>query len=198
MTGLRLLPGRPPVALLAPLVRALVALGVTPAALTWAGLAGNIVAGALVATGALLPGGLVMLVASGLDMLDGALARATARATPAGALLDSTLDRVSEAAVLAGVLLYALDRDDNTLATLSFVAVTGSLLVSYVRARVEGLGARLTDGLFTRAERVVVLGVALLVSMPTLALWLLAVLTPLTVAQRFWLGLRTLRERDAR
>lgn len=198
MSGLRLLPGRPPAALLAPIVRALTALGVTPAALTWAGLAGNVAAGALVGSGALLAGGAVMLVASGLDMLDGALARATARATPAGALLDSTLDRVSEAAVLAGVLLYALDRDDDTLAALSFVAVAGSLLVSYVRARVEGLGAKLTDGLFTRAERVVVLGVALLVGALTPALWLLAVLTPLTAAQRLWLGLRTLRQGGVR
>jgi CDP-diacylglycerol--glycerol-3-phosphate 3-phosphatidyltransferase len=197
MSGVRLLPARAPAALLAPVVRTLVALGVTPAALSWAGLAGNAAAGLLVARGALVAAGLVMLLASALDLFDGAVARATGRATPAGALLDSTLDRVSEAAVLAGVLLYALDREDATLATLSFVAVVGSLLVSYVRARVEGLGSRLTDGLFTRAERVVVLGIALVAGLLTPALWLLAALTPLTAAQRLWLGLRALRSGGA-
>jgi CDP-diacylglycerol--glycerol-3-phosphate 3-phosphatidyltransferase len=144
----------------------------------------------LIARGALLAGGLVTLIASALDMLDGALARATGTAAPTGALTDSVLDRVSEAVVLGGVLAYALNRGQDELALLAFIAVVGSLLVSYVRARAEGLGVTLTDGLFTRAERVVVLSAALVFGLLRPALWLLAVLTVLTAAQRLVLAYR--------
>src|SRR5689334_14223943 len=100
--------------------------------LTVAGLLGNVMAAVLVARG--------MLVPRGLDMVDGAVARATGTAGPTGALLDSTLDRISEAVVLGGVLVYALHRGSEEQATLAFAAVVGSLMVSYVRARAEGLG----------------------------------------------------------
>jgi CDP-diacylglycerol--glycerol-3-phosphate 3-phosphatidyltransferase len=160
--------------------------------LSVAGLLGNGVAGLLVARGDLVAAGILMLIASGLDMLDGALARATGKAGPVGALLDSTFDRVSEAAVLFGVLWYALDRGHDEQAALAFVAVVGSMLVSYVRARVEGLGGKLTDGLFTRAERVVLLALALLFGFLRGALWVLAVLTLITAAQRLYLGARVL------
>ncbi len=160
--------------------------------LSVAGLLGNGTAGVLVARGDLVAGGIVMLLSSGLDMLDGALARATGKAGPVGALVDSTFDRVSEAAVLFGVLWYALDRGEDEQAALAFVAIVGSMLVSYVRARVEGLGGKLTDGLFTRAERVVLLAIALLFGWLRPALWILAVLTLLTAAQRLYLGARVL------
>lgn len=192
LTSMRLLPSRAPAAVLSPMVGFLAAVGVTPNMLSVVGLLGNGAAGALVARGDLAAAGVVMLLASGLDMLDGALARSTGKAGPVGALIDSTFDRVSEAAVLFGVLLYALDRGEDMQAALAFVAIVGSMLVSYVRARVEGLGGRLTDGLFTRAERVVVLAVALLFGWLEPALWLLAVLTVLTAAQRLYLGARVL------
>lgn len=193
LSALRLLPSRPPAAALAPVVRALAMLGVTPLALSLAGLVGNMAAGVLVARGALLAAGILTLLASALDMLDGALARATGRASRTGALLDSTLDRVSEAAVLCGVLAYALGRGDDEQALLAFVAVVGSLMVSYVRARAEALGLALTDGLFTRAERVVVLSAALMLGWLRPALWLLAVLTVLTAVQRVVIAVRALR-----
>jgi CDP-diacylglycerol--glycerol-3-phosphate 3-phosphatidyltransferase len=88
------------------------------------------------------------------------------------------------------VLAYALDRGQDEQALLAFTAVVGSLLVSYVRARAEGLGVTLTDGLFTRAERVVVLSAALIFGLLRPALWLLAVLTVLTAAQRLVLAYR--------
>jgi CDP-diacylglycerol--glycerol-3-phosphate 3-phosphatidyltransferase len=80
---------------------------------------------------------------------------------------------------------------------LAFVALVGSLMVSYVRARAEGLGVALTDGLFTRAERVVLVGVALVFGWLRLALWMLAVLTTITALQRLYIAsykLRTLRQ----
>lgn len=193
----RLLPSRAPAALLDPVVRLLAALRVTPNALSVAGLAGAAAAAALIANGALPAGGALLLLAGSLDLLDGALARATGRAGPAGALLDSTLDRCSEAAVLFGVLLYQLGRDASEEAALAFAAVTGSLLVSYVRARAEGLGAPLADGLLRRQERVVLLAAGLLTGWLRLALWLLAVLTLLTVLQRLRLGLRAVRAQAA-
>jgi CDP-diacylglycerol--glycerol-3-phosphate 3-phosphatidyltransferase len=196
MTSVRLLPSRAPAAVLDPIVRALAAGGVTPNMISVAGLFGNGIAGLLVARGELVAGGIVMLLASALDMLDGALARMTGKASRFGALLDSTFDRISEAAVLFGVLLYALDRGQDEQAALTFVAIVGSLLVSYVRARAEGLGVSMKDGLFTRPERVVLLGMALLFGWLRLALWLLAVLTMLTAFQRLYLGARALAQDD--
>jgi len=187
-----LLPGRAPAAALAPLVRILAGVGMTPAALTWAGFLGNVAAAVLIAQGMLLTGGVVMLLASALDLLDGALARATGQASAQGALLDSTLDRASEAVVLFGVLAYTLDEANRELALLTFASLAGSLLVSYVRARTEGLGGALTDGLFRRQERVVLLGLGLLTGWLRPALWLLAALSSLTAAQRLWLGMRAL------
>src|SRR5690606_31144503 len=133
-------------------------------------------------------GGVVMLLASALDMLDGAIARQIGRATPFGALFDSVLDRVSEALVLFGIAWWAIDTGRTEEALLAFVAVVGSLLVSYVRARAEGLDLTLTDGLFRRQERVVLTGVGLLLGLMRPALWILAVLSCLTAAQRLYLA----------
>jgi CDP-diacylglycerol--glycerol-3-phosphate 3-phosphatidyltransferase len=170
---------------LSPIVGALAAARVTPNMLTIAGFLGNVAAAVLVANGQLLVGGILVLLFSALDMLDGALARATGRATPFGALFDSVLDRLSEAAVLGGILVYELDRGNQEETVLAFVAVVGSLMVSYVRARAEGLGVSMTSGLFTRSERVVLTAIALIIS-PLLrpALWALAAITLVTVAQR--------------
>lgn len=192
LTELRLLP-RPPAAALAPLVRALAALGVTPLALSLAGLLGNVAAGLLVAQGALVTGGVVSSFASALDILDGALARATGSASKTGAMIDSVLDRVSEAAVLGGIMWYALGRGENEQVMLAFIAVVGSLLVSYVRARGESLGLTLTDGLFTRPERVFLVCAALIFGFVRVGLWILAVLTVLTAFQRLVLAVRALR-----
>lgn len=196
LNTLRLLQ-RPSARVLAPFVRVFVALGITPTMLTVAGFIGNIAAGLLIARGELFLAGIVTLIASGLDMFDGAVARATNRASSTGALLDSVLDRLSEAAVLVGVLAYALDRGLDEQAVLAMLALTGSLMVSYVRARAEGLGVALTDGMFTRPERVVVMGIALLFGWLRPALWLLAVLTNLTALQRLYIATRKIQEAEA-
>ena len=191
---LHLLPKRAPARLLTPVIGLVARLGVTPNQLSAAGFAGNVAAAVLVARGELIAAGLVMLFASAIDMLDGGLARATGRATPFGGVLDSTLDRLSEAAVLFGVLWYQLDLGHREESLLAFAAVVGSLMVSYIRARVEAAGGTLTDGWFTRPERVVVMGVALIFDLLRPALWLLAVLTLVTAAQRLWLAADAVRE----
>ncbi|MDA0270079.1 MAG: CDP-alcohol phosphatidyltransferase family protein [Chloroflexi bacterium] len=192
-----LLPRRAPAAVLDPIVRLLARAGVTPFALTTVGFLGNVMAAVFVAQGAFLIGGVLVLVFSALDMLDGALARSTGRASRFGALYDSTLDRVSEAVVLFGLAWWAIEGGHNTEAALAFAAVVGSLMVSYVRARAEGLGLELKDGLFTRSERVALTGVALILGFVTAALWALAVLTMITAAQRTWIASRMLIEQDA-
>ncbi|MXW36330.1 MAG: CDP-alcohol phosphatidyltransferase family protein [Chloroflexi bacterium] len=189
-----LLPNRAPTVIIGPIVRLLARVGVTPDMLSFAALAGNIAAAALIATGSLTAGGIVMLVFSALDFLDGALARATGKASKAGAMLDSVFDRFSEAVVLFGLLLYQLDEGHREEAALVFAVLAGSLLVSYVRARAEGLGVALTSGWLRRAERVVLVGVALITGVLLRpVLWALAVLTVLTAIQRLYLAMRILR-----
>ncbi len=165
--------------------------------LTTVGFLGNVLAAWFASQGDLAFAGVAVLFFSALDMLDGALARATGTASRFGALYDSTLDRLSEAAVLGGLHWHALATGSDEQAMLAFVATVGSLMVSYVRARSEGLGLALRDGLFTRAERVVLIGVALTLGFTRAALWALAVLTVLTALQRLWIASRTLIAEDA-
>lgn len=159
--------------------------GLTPNMITAVGLILNIVVAAIIASGNLLPGGLMLLVASGFDMLDGAVARASGTVTKFGGFLDSTLDRYSEAIVLGGVLLYLLGTSDYRVGSLLvFAAITGSLLISYARARAEAAGFRASVGLLARPERVVVLAAGLLTGHVILALWVLAIGTHVTVWTR--------------
>jgi CDP-diacylglycerol--glycerol-3-phosphate 3-phosphatidyltransferase len=180
-----------------PIVSPLAALGVTPNMISAAGFAGNVAAGCLAAGGQFLAAGIVMLVFSGLDLLDGALARKTGTVTKFGAVFDSVLDRLSEAAVLAGLLFHYAQAGGHTQAiVLCYAAIVGSIMVSYVRARAEGEGLTLREGLFTRAERVILLGGALLIGHGVVlwALWVLAVLSHFTAVQRVaavWQKLRT-------
>lgn len=195
--NVRLLPARPPAAVIAPIVRVLAALGVAPTALTAAGLVGNVLGAALIVENSPITGGIVVLLASALDMLDGALARATGSASRFGAMFDSVLDRFSEAVVLFGIGWYGIKVGDPEQALLAFAAVVGSLMVSYVRARAEGLNLQLRDGIFTRSERVVLTGAMLIVGYVTIGLWVLAVASLFTAFQRLWIASRMLLAEDA-
>jgi CDP-diacylglycerol--glycerol-3-phosphate 3-phosphatidyltransferase len=178
--------------LVAPLAR----IGVTPNGLTICGFLLNAVAALLLAVGAFLPGALMVLFAGAFDMLDGALARATNRKTDFGAFFDSTVDRYSEAVVFLGLQVAFLRQmgqpggDWLPLAgvVLCYVAAIGSLMVSYTRARAEGPPVSLNAevGWLQRPERIVILGIGLLLPAPGLlaVLAALAVLTQVTVVQR--------------
>lgn len=189
----KLLPSRVPAWAIEPIVRLLIALRLSPNVLTFAGLAGSAIAGVLVANDVLLGAGILLLLSSALDLFDGALARATGRAGPIGALLDSTVDRFSEAIVLFGLLLYELERGNREESALVFVAVVGSLLVSYVRSRAGELGVQVTEGLLARPERVILLAVGLITGWLRPTLWVLAILTVVTALQRLYLAVRVLR-----
>jgi CDP-diacylglycerol--glycerol-3-phosphate 3-phosphatidyltransferase len=167
-----------------PIVRILSKSGITPNALTIINLALNIVAAYVIATGHFLLGGILVLVSGLFDLLDGALARFTKQTTKFGAILDSTVDRISEAAILYGLLIWYLARGGNLEIVLIFAVLIGSFLVSYVRARAEGLGWQCQVGLFTRTERVIVLAIGLLINQILIALCVLAVFVFITVVQR--------------
>jgi CDP-diacylglycerol--glycerol-3-phosphate 3-phosphatidyltransferase len=170
-----------------PIVSPLAAIGVTPNMVSAAGFAGNVAAGGLAAGGHFAAAGAVMLIFSALDLLDGALARKTGTVTKFGAVFDSVLDRLSEAAVLGGLLFHYTQIGGHIEeVALIYAATVGSIMVSYVRARAEGIGLELREGLFTRAERVLLLGGALIIGFGVLrwALWALALLSHATVAHR--------------
>ena len=184
-----------------PLVPLLVKTHITPTALTWLGFAISLGATALIATGHLIIAGLVVLVSGFFDMLDGALARHTNRVTRSGAVLDSTLDRVSEAVMLLGVVIYYLSLADPPVIGILFAALAliGSPLVSYLRAKAEAIGLECKIGLFTRPERVVTLAVGLLASRVDFALFtalaVIAVFSFVTAGQRLRYVLKQTRKK---
>ena len=192
-----LLPHRVPRRVTDPIVAVLARTGLTPNHVSILGFAGNVGAGALAARGDFLPAGFVMLGASALDLLDGALARATDRATDFGAVLDSALDRLSEAAVLSGLAFYFVQRGETEETILCFSALAGSFIVSYVRAQALARGLDIRDGWFTRAERVILVGVALIIDQVRIALWILAIMAGATAVQRLYQAWRQFGERDA-
>lgn len=165
----------------------LVALKFTPAAATVVGTLIALVAAYFASEGEFVIGGILVLVGAAFDLLDGGIARSTGTVSKRGALMDSVFDRVSEMAVLAGLgMYYASDAGaDRTGVALAFAAISGSLMVSYVRARAEGLGVKGTAGFLTRPERVVITVVCLIAGYPMVALWILGVGTPLSAAWRF-------------
>lgn len=168
------------------IVAPLAASRVTPNMLTVVGLVLSIVTGAVIGLGAITLGGALLLFAGVFDMFDGALARVTGKASLFGAFFDSTLDRIAEAAIGLGLLWYYSAHHNVAGTTLLYLVVVGSLMISYARARAEGIKIECKVGLMARPERVITLGVALLLG-PTVTIWalaLLAVSTWSTVAQR--------------
>ncbi|MBI3973701.1 MAG: CDP-alcohol phosphatidyltransferase family protein [Chloroflexi bacterium] len=165
--------------------------GITPNGLTVAGFALSVVAGLVLASGALVAGGLMVLLAGAFDMFDGALARVTDRKTTFGAFFDSTLDRYSEAVIFLGLqvaFLRAVEHDWMPWAgvILCYTIAIGSLMISYTRARAEGLNLDCEIGWLQRPERVIALGVGLLLPQLLLlaVLVALAIFTQITVIQR--------------
>lgn len=163
-------------------------IGLGPNTLTVAGLAVCLGSAVLIALGDLVAGGVVLFLSSIFDIFDGAVARISSKPHPYGAFLDSTVDRYAEAFTSIALLYYFLFRAHATLEPmLVIIALAGSLLVSYVRARAQSLGFDGNGGLLARPERVVITVIGLIVA-PLLiwALWILAVLTNVTALQRIF------------
>jgi len=164
----------------------LLKIGLTADTITIIGMAGNCLAGYFLAIGEVRLGGWLVLLIGPLDALDGSLARLGGNPKPFGALLDSLADRVSEIAIMAGLLIHFLNQNHSYGAILVFAALTGSLLVSYVRARAQALGCDPKLGILTRVERYLVTSLSLILMQPIIGLWILAILTYVTVFQRVW------------
>jgi CDP-diacylglycerol--glycerol-3-phosphate 3-phosphatidyltransferase len=147
-----------------PFVQLLARTPITPNVISWFGFVLTVGAAVLVITGHLLAGGVVVLIAGFFDMLDGALARSTKQATKFGAILDSTLDRSSEAVLLISLLGVYGGQQSTVGVLLVGFTLLGSYLVSYIKARAEAMGLECEVGLFTRPERVVVLALGLFLS----------------------------------
>ena len=170
-----------------PAVSFLVALKFTPSVATAIGLGIALIAAYFVYQGEFFIAGFLILFSSIFDLLDGGIARATGRVSKRGAMMDSVFDRVSELAVLVGLAMYYTSGPDADQlgVLLAIIAMSGSFMISYVRARAEGLGVKGTAGFLTRPERVVVMVVCLLLGYPMVSLWILGVGTPLSAIWRF-------------
>jgi CDP-diacylglycerol--glycerol-3-phosphate 3-phosphatidyltransferase len=166
------------------LARVLGGWGISPNTLTLFGYVLHLPVMVLLATGHLRVGGALFLAASAFDALDGSVAREMGQASIFGAFLDSVVDRFSEGTVLFGLLLHYLNSGTRLEPALIYVAMFGSLLVSYTRARAEGVGIVCKEGLLTRFERVILLAAGLILGLTGPVLWALAVLTVFTALQR--------------
>lgn len=162
-------------------------LGLTPNALTLIGVGFMFGIGLVLAQGRFVLAAFLIAAAGAFDALDGGLARVTNRVTSFGAFLDSTMDRWAEAALYGGLLWWYSGQGNQQLELmLVYATIIGSLLVSYTRARAEGLGIDCKVGLFTRFERIMTLILGLLTGYMLPALVILALLSNLTAIQRVW------------
>ncbi len=167
-----------------PIGLALAGLGLSPNAISFVGFLLNSIVAVVLATGHLTLAGVLLLPVAAFDVLDGAVARATGRTTRFGAFLDSTLDRYEEAVLLVAVLIVYAPLGDALINSAIFAALIGSFMVSYTRARAEGLGMRCEVGIAPRPERIIIMAIGLVFGLIIPALWLLAVLSNLTAVQR--------------
>ena len=138
-------------------------------------------------------GGMLILIGARFDMLDGIVARVNNRVTKFGAFLDSVLDRYSDAFIFLSFAWYLAGKGDHNGAFLSLGTLVGAFIISYARARAEGLGQECKTGIMERPERLALLILATLTGWLTPILWIMLILTHITVIQRIyhvWKGMK--------
>ncbi|MEJ2727969.1 MAG: CDP-alcohol phosphatidyltransferase family protein [Deltaproteobacteria bacterium] len=172
--------------LLAPLVKALTKWKIHPNSLTLGGFVITCMAAVALYKGYLRTGGVLILLGGLCDSLDGNLARATGIANRSGALLDSVIDRYSEFIMFLGIAAYFIRMKNYFILVVTFIALCGSIMVSYTRARAESLGFESKAGMMQRAERIVFLGSGALFHPVAfkISIWLVAILANITALQR--------------
>jgi CDP-diacylglycerol--glycerol-3-phosphate 3-phosphatidyltransferase len=159
-------------------------LGVKPNVITFTGVIGTLIGAIFVAYGKLTLGGIIIMVMSAVDVLDGAVARAGGEPEDFGAFVDSVSDRYSDLIILGSLLWYFVEIKFYLAGVVTFLAAAGSVLVSYVRARAQSLGFEAKVGIMTRAERIMVLVPAIIFKKPFIGVLLIAVLGNVTALQR--------------
>ena len=179
-----------------PLALALAARGVTANHVSVAGTILQMLCAILVGAGELMWGGIFYILTGTLDTLDGTLARATNTVSIKGAFLDSTLDRLAEGAMFAGIAYYYAAAADPLHAAIAVLVFTVALMVSYMRARAEALGIPASDGLATRGERVFVIGLGLSFGWLAIALYAVGLAAAYTAGQRYVAVARALEGQD--
>ncbi len=172
--------------LLHPIAAQLNAWGVHPDAITVIGTLLVGVAAIFIAQGAFLVAGIIFLLGIPLDALDGAVARLRGSLRPFGAFLDSTLDRYADGFLFGAFALYGMRQNEEIIMLLALASLIGAFLISYTRARAEGLGLKCSIGLFSRFERTIALLILLLTGWVLPLLIILAVGTHFTALQRIW------------
>jgi phosphatidylglycerophosphate synthase len=161
-------------------------LGLTPNMMTMLGLVGNSVGAYYLARGELFTGGILVLLMTPIDALDGTMARLRGESSDFGAFVDSVSDRYAELIIYGGLLYHFLRLGEPLGGLLVFGAAAGSVLVSYVKARAEGLGYEAKVGLLTRVERYLVLAPALVFNQLIIGLAIIALFANITALQRIW------------
>ena len=164
----------------------LVKTGLSPNVFTFFGLILALGVAWVLSTGHFFLGGFLVLLSGAFDLIDGAVARASGRSTRFGALLDSTFDRLSEAALFLGLIAYYANQGSHQELVLVGACLVGSMMTSYIRARAEGLGLTCEVGIFTRPERIIVLAIGLILNQMLVVLWIIAVLANLIAWQRLF------------
>jgi CDP-diacylglycerol--glycerol-3-phosphate 3-phosphatidyltransferase len=170
-------------------------LGLTPNMMTMLGLLGNSVGAYYLARGEMLTGGILVLLMTPIDALDGTMARLRGESGDFGAFVDSVTDRYSELIIYGGLLYHFLSLGDPLGGLLVFGAAAGSVLVSYVKARAEGLGYEAKVGLLTRVERYIVLAPSLIFNQLFIGLGIIALFANITALQRIWYVRRQAHEK---
>ncbi len=175
-----------------PIAKRLLALGLSPDAVTYIGAAATSIAALwFFPRGQFIPGVIVIAIFALSDLLDGTMARMSGRAGPWGNYLDSTLDRVADGAVFGGVLIYFAVHGETWPTAAAWVCLVGGFTISYAKARAESVGATANVGIAERAERLIVILLAAFITgfgvtwMLPVATAVLALLTLITIAQRF-------------
>jgi CDP-diacylglycerol--glycerol-3-phosphate 3-phosphatidyltransferase len=171
------------------------ALGLTPNMMTMLGMIGNTVGAYYLARGELVTGGWFVVLMTPIDALDGTMARLRGESSDFGAFVDSVSDRYSELIIYGGLLYHFLTLGEPLGGVLTFGAAAGSVLVSYVKARAEGLGYQAKVGLLTRVERYLVLAPSLVFQQLYVGLTIIAVLANITALQRIWFVRRQAHEK---
>jgi CDP-diacylglycerol--glycerol-3-phosphate 3-phosphatidyltransferase len=147
---------------------------------------GNFIGAGLIATGHITWGGIMVLLMGPVDALDGTMARLRGETTRFGAFVDSVTDRYSELVIFGGLLIYYIHQENWLACGLTYLAASGSILVSYVKARAESLDFDAKVGILTRVERYLVLAPCLVINQPIIALWVISLLANFTALQRIY------------